>query len=447
MSSNQQVAEPQKRKFGWLLLAILVLGALARLGGAVWWETRIADGERFFFGDSLSYEVLARHLAHGEDFVYGDAQVARTPGYPLLLTPMYWLADEPPTLVLRMVGVVCGTLAIALAAWIARMLFDPLAAVLAAVLVAFYPGAIAMSVFILSEAPFAPLMLLNLGWLIVSLRAEDSPRRIQFAALSGLAFGLAILMRPSWLMFPLFAAPIGLLFYEHRKQQLQAYVTAAVVAAAVLMPWWVRNYVVIGKFVPTTLQVGASLYDGISPMATGASDMSYVPEFKQDLAAEEAERQGPLSGTFESRLDDRMKQAAIDWATQNPGQVIALAGIKFWRYWTPFGNDAEVIGKMGLVTALGYLPIVVTGLLATVLFARRGWVYLMLAFPIFYFCCLHLVFVSSIRYRQPPMLALAILSAGLLAAWWRCVRQPSETNSPAESRKPAFTGRPDSDKI
>lgn len=433
MSSNQQVAEPQKRDFGWLLLAIIVLGALVRLGTAVWWESRIPEGGRFFFGDSLSYEVLAQHLAKGEDYIYGDAQVARTPGYPLLLAPAYWFADQPPTLALRLIGIACGTLSIWLAAWIARMLFDPVAGVLAAVLVAFYPGAIAMSVFILSEAPFVPLMLLNLGWLIVALRAEESPRRAKFAALSGLAFGLAILVRPSWLMFPLFAAPIGLLFYENRKQQLLAYGTAAIVAAAMLMPWWVRNYVVIGKFVPTTLQVGASLYDGISPMATGASDMSYVPKFKHDLAAEEANQEGPLPGTFESRLDDRMKQAAIDWAKQNPDKVIQLAGIKFWRYWNPLGNDPKVIGKMDIVTALGYLPILITGLLATVLYARRMWIYFLLALPIFYFCCLHMVFVSSIRYRQPPMLVLAILSAGLLAGWWRSYQQRSSGSSVAEN--------------
>lgn len=433
MSSNQQVAEPQKREFGWLLLAILVIGLLIRLAAAVWWETRIAEGERFFFGDSLSYEVLARQIAHGKDFVYGDTYIARTPGYPLLLAPFYWLSDEPPTLLLRLVGILCGTLTIGLAAWLGRMLYGPTAGVIAAGLVTFYPGAIAMSVFVLSEAPFAPLMLLNLGWLIVALRSDRTGRTLQFAALSGMAFGLAILMRPSWLMFPFFAAPIGLIFYADRQRQLLSYAVAAVVAVAVLMPWWVRNYVVAGKFVPTTLQVGASLYDGISPMATGASDMRYVPQFREELLAEEAETEAALPGIFESRLDDKMKQAAIDWARQNPAKVLKLAMVKFWRYWTPLGNNAEVSGKMGVVTALGYLPIVLAGLLAVVLSARRMWVTMLLALPIFYFCCLHMVFVSSIRYRQPPMLALAVLSAGLLVAFWQKYANRDVRNRSAEN--------------
>lgn len=417
MSNVQQVANPQSRTIAWLILMIMVVGLLIRLGAAVWWESRLPAGERFMFGDSLGYEILARHLSKGEDFAYGTAYVTRTPGYSLLLAPFYWIADEPPTMALRLVGIVCGTLAIGVAAWIARMLFGGVAAVIAAALVALYPGGIAMSVFLLSEAPFAPLMLLNLGWMIVALRAETTSRRLTFAALSGLAFGVAILVRPSWLMFPFFAAPIGLVFYEARQRQFVIYAVAAFVAVVVMMPWWVRNYMVIGQFVPTTLQVGASLYDGISPMATGGSDMSFVEDFEQQLQVIEAEAEGPLPGTHESRRDAMMKQAAIDWALKNPGQVARLAIVKFWRYWMPGTTNQSMSGKASVVIAVGYLPLVVTGLIAAFRDARRKWTYFLLALPMLYFCCLHMVFVSSIRYRQPPMLALAILSAGLLANW------------------------------
>lgn len=209
------------------------------------------------------------------------------------------------------------------------------------------------------------------------------------------------------------------MFYEARKQQLSIYLTAALAAAVVMSPWWARNYLVVGQFVPTTLQVGASLYDGISPIATGASDMRFVDDFEQQLQKIEAEASEPLPGTHESRRDAMMKQAAIDWARQNPVQVMRLAVIKCWRYWSPLMSNEAVSGKMTLVVAAGYLPIVVTGLLATFLYARRIWIYFLLALPIFYFCLLHMIFVSSIRYRQPPMLALAILSAGLVAGWLR----------------------------
>jgi hypothetical protein len=43
--------------------------------------------------------------------------------------------------------------------------------------------------------------------------------------------------------------------------------------------------------------------------------------------------------------------------------------------------------------------------------------YLLCLIPAVYFTCLHVVFVSSIRYRQPAMLPLIVLAAGVLAQW------------------------------
>jgi hypothetical protein len=53
-----------------------------------------------------------------------------------------------------------------------------------------------------------------------------------------------------------------------------------------------------------------SLYDGISPTATGASDMRFVDVFVQKLQQEEAEADHPLPGTFESRLNRRLRDEA-----------------------------------------------------------------------------------------------------------------------------------------
>ncbi len=111
----------------------------------------------------------------------------RTPG-----PPCFWPGPEAALL---------GTLAVLALWWLARLLFDDRTAMLAAVLATFYPGAIVLGVLILSEAPFCPLMLLQLAFWTLAWKTPQPGRRAIFAIFAGLAAGAATLMRPSWLLF------------------------------------------------------------------------------------------------------------------------------------------------------------------------------------------------------------------------------------------------------
>jgi hypothetical protein len=180
-----------------------------------------------------------------------------------------------------------------------------------------------------------------------------------------------------------------------------------------MSPWWWRNYQLTGRFVPTTLQVGASLYDGLHPNATGGSEMSFVKTFLAEQRAIDAASSTPLSNSFEERLNDRMFQAALQWAQTHPQRVLELAAIKFWRMWTPWPNASDVGGFWPkLALALGYLPVmcVLIANLPALWKQERHWH--LLLWPAIYFTLLHGVFVGSVRYRQPAMLPLMILAAG-----------------------------------
>lgn len=402
------------------LLVILAIALGLRLAAGWWWQSRL--DEPFAMGDSHGYWTMARNVAHGELHYGGpDSRVFRAPGYPVLLSPIFLLAgDEPRVFWARVLSAVLDTLSVAAVAWLAWMLFNSQAAIVAAAMAAVYPGSIAVGVMVLSEAPFCPFMLLNLGlWIAAWEHWDSGPRRSTWlAVLAGMAAGAATLMRPSWLLFLPFAVLLGLVFSPARRRHFAIGGLMFVGLVLAMTPWWVRNARVTGHFVPTTLQVGASLYDGISPTATGASEMSFVPRFEAEERAREAADPSVRSEPFEYRLDRRMRDAAVDWAAQHPGRVIELAAIKFFRMWNVWPNEPSMSSPpVRLVVLLTYVPILVLGLLGAVRTLRLGWPYILCWLPAVYFTLLHVVFVSSIRYRQPAMLGLMVLAAGVVSQW------------------------------
>lgn len=446
------------RRPTWSLLALLVVAFSLRLAAGWWWQSRLPDGERFRFGDSQSYWVLGQCLVHGEPYEYGaDNRVFRTPGYPALLAALFYTlgTDNPPVMWARGLSALCGTLAVGGVVWLAAQWFGWRGGMAAGWIAAIHPEAIALGTFVLSEAPFCPLMLLQLNaWQAAATAntrvAPPCPAWL-WGAVAGVAAGLATLMRPSWLLFtPL--AMLGVLVgiaWRSRprpsenataRQSLTAAnsrptwrwtaplpIALATVAglALTLAPWWYRNYVVTGEFVLTTLQVGASLYDGMSPQATGASDMQFVGPAIERLRSLDAQATVPPTACFEVRLDRYLRDESLEWARAHPRAVLQLVGTKLSRMWNIWPNAQEMGGRAGRwLVMLGFVPLVL--LTGCGLYRRWGtcgmaW----LAFlPAVYFTLLHVIFVSSIRYRQPALLPLIAWSVGGFVAQYFAAEWP-----------------------
>ncbi|MDY0166978.1 MAG: glycosyltransferase family 39 protein [Thermoguttaceae bacterium] len=441
-------------RHAWKQVGCVLLVALAvRLGAAALWH-HWAEG-RFFFGDSESYWQLGRAIARCDDYRFApdglDARVFRTPGYPLLLAPLFLIGgDEPPLFWARIQGAVVGTLVVGAACCLAWKLFGRWAGLAAGLAAAVYPGAVATSPMVLTETPFSLLMVLQLCAWCAAWRGTSGTRAVWLGLATGAAAGAAVLVRPSWLLFTpgvvalVWAAQcLGLgrksgsgrvksTVPGERSRWNEPAVGMAVLAAmlVVLAPWWIRNWRVTGYFVPTTLQVGASLYDGISPQATGASDMVFVEGFVDEERRRDAD---PVP--FEVRLDRRMRREAVEWAKQHPGRVAHLAAVKFVRMWNVWPNEPQLSSwPVRLIVAGTYVPIMVLALAGAWRTFRLGWPYVLCWLPAVYFTLLHMVFVSSIRYREPAMLALIVLAAG---AVFPCTTEPQPEQ---EARKPFSSG-------
>jgi Dolichyl-phosphate-mannose-protein mannosyltransferase len=450
---------------------VVLLAFAIRLAAAFQWQ-QVADreGKLFRFGDSESYWVLASKLAAGKPYDYcGEtSRIFRTPLYPLFLAPTTYLGDRPGILLARMAGVIAGIFCVALIAITAQQLGGRLSGICAGLLAAVYPGAIGMSVFVLSEAIFCPLMLLS----IVCWTKRDDHR--WFAYLSGLACGLACLARPSFFLWPVWLAFFCLWialrasrdmppsshslsgnngssfsaripsFFQAILPLSNSLLAFAMGMVVIMSPWWYRNYTITHRFVPTTLQVGASLYDGLHSGASGGSDegMAFVIPFAEQLKLEESElidrdkasKTPPSADTFEWKLNQRLFYAAIDWATQNRSDACRLALIKFVKMWSPWPTAKEVGGMAVRISeSVAYIVIIVCAGIGLFVACKRREAVWLYALPTFYFAALHLVFASSVRYRQPAILVLCVV-AGIGAAWMleRIARQRrlSKTGKP-----------------
>lgn len=441
-----------ERRFVTATVLVLLLAFATRATAAYWWNSR--HDETFPLGDTDSYWRLAGAIADGEPYQYGgpNGKVFRAPGYPVLLAGWFQVAGRSPQAA-RYLGAFLGTLGVGAVMLLARQWGSRLGTLWAGLLAALYPGAISTSVLLLSESPFVPLMLFQL-YLWTWARRTGGLTSNRWAMGTGFVGALACLVRPSWLLF----APFAVVFFvlatlikmrlrpsgpvESRRDDLwrdehwrddpwRDVRVAFVVVIAIcmgMMPWWIRNCLAVGKFVPTTLQVGPSLYDAWNPRATGGSDMWFSAS-ENERAAELCGEDGrlPDGQLMEVYLDKRLKRLAITWVSEHPSAAFQL-GVRRWGIlWNPWPRGNVLSGgwaRHGI--ALGFLT--VAGAIGWAVRKRSTWEnpLELLWLPAVYFTLIHTVFVSSIRYRQPAVLAALALVAGI----WISSRPNSTAEDP-----------------
>src|SRR5207245_5095620 len=116
-----------------------------------------------------------------------------------------------------------------------------------------------------------PLMLLaQWGRATLWTRAGEAPTRpkaeLGWALLVGATSGAAVLTRPSWSLYVPAALFVWIVAEGRDRARRPAMLRGAALIVlgllVVMAPWWVRNWRIYSKFVPTALWMGASLYDG-----------------------------------------------------------------------------------------------------------------------------------------------------------------------------------------
>ncbi|WP_437228347.1 ArnT family glycosyltransferase [Planctomicrobium sp. SH661] len=442
-----------------ILVAALVLRLIAACGLQYlldyrWHRTFLIEG------DAEGYWMLAQRIAAGEDYsVYTPPRyVLRMPGFPALLAISIKLFG-PSLFAARLFLAGVGTLACWQLYRLGKQVFSARVGLIAAALAAVSPVLIVFTETILSETAFAVTLLWSLlagHQLHRQLSGDQRPsvgRILWLAVQTGIAIAAGVMMRPSWLL----AAPtVAVLLILTVPNRVRAAWAGGLIIASMylaLLPWGIRNAQVTGHFTFTTFWAGPSLYDGLNPEATGDSDMRFF------------DRDNLMQSMSEYEVDQHYRKAARKYALEHPRHVLELAVAKGIRYWSPWPNAAQFSQWWArLIVGAFFVPVLLLAIWGSLClfgcsregrpavvssresldqsrktaeiggpetasgsrlstpdllhFQKEGgglgaaiWSMAILAGPILYFAVIHLVFVSSLRYRLPAEYPLLVLSA------------------------------------
>lgn len=344
--------------------------------------------------DALHWHMMAMNFLDGKGLIISDQLRAyRTPLPGLYFAAIYTVVGIS-TLAVQAVNTLLGVITVGLAYDLVRRSFSGDAAIPAALLVAFWPTGLLYTPQLLSETLFVFLLMLAL-WLAWVFRTWAAI----WLSLVGLVLGAATLTRQTGLII---AGAVGGWalwdgsFGEVRLKLLRPVMILFFLMIAIL-PWTVRNYLLIGKFIPLTSEGGSSLWIANNPMAdgTGAEKVKDMPTIR---ALPEVER----GAAYQS--------LAVQFIRENPAQFVRLSLRRLLYFWH-LGYHGEGLAEIGFL--LVYLPMLALACVGV----WRGWevnraaALLLLTVPAA-LTLVHMFFLPVGRYRLPAEM-VACLFAGL----------------------------------
>jgi len=111
---------------------------------------------------------------------------------------------------------------------------------------------------------FYTTVLVSALWIaLANVYAEKNKRNL---TLLGISLGIGLWFREIFLVYCFFV----LLFLLARKSSWKECLRVLLIAAVLIAPWTIRNYLVTGKFIPVCNQLGSNIWEGWNPDSVGA---------------------------------------------------------------------------------------------------------------------------------------------------------------------------------
>ncbi|MBI3270609.1 MAG: glycosyltransferase family 39 protein [Planctomycetes bacterium] len=272
--------------------------------------------------DSCVYDTLATNLLRGYGFGLEPPDASYVPLFPLYVAAVYFFFGHS-YLALAVANAVVSSLGCVFTYLLGRDLVSRRVGALAALLAIGGWRALQFVPRILTETPTLTLATFAAWWL-VRTRRQPTPRR---QAVLGALSGLLLLLRAQMLGFVAVAGLLAAAAEAGWRRRLRALVLGACAAALVLSPWWVRNWLVLGDFVPLSRQAGGYLAATVLP---GSRDG--LPHLPGDPNTTEAallrEADSRLEGLSESERAQLGYQRLAAFVREQPLLYLKFIGFR-----------------------------------------------------------------------------------------------------------------------
>jgi 4-amino-4-deoxy-L-arabinose transferase-like glycosyltransferase len=373
------------------------------------------------------YDQLAENLAAGNGYRFypeTSKTLMREPGYPLVLAAIL-LAVGKSFAAVKAVNMALALVTAWLMMDIARRVTNNQALILAPpLLFLFHPGTLVAENRGGVEILFTFLIVLFMAALY---RAMES-RNWWFYAASGAALGLAVQVKSTPILFPLFLL-VYLLIVERKEKLANCSRIALIVIAmfAVLSPWIVRNYSLTGRIIPTASVFGVSAQAG-QYICTHRTENKPFWLLDREAALERG-RLAREAGyhmktddfyyqTFYSTSDELsfssyLSKRVFDEYRSSPLLCLKCMGSNLFYFWSEGKTEESTVAN-----SLVQLPYIILGIAGIVLSLRNGQFKVIgpLVLFIAYVMSVHVPILAQARYSIPLIPFVSILAGVALAA-------------------------------
>ena len=289
-------------------LAAFALALMLRVAWVLW-----VDRTEFVLNDTLMYHTNAQSIVAGGGFrpPWGGVSAQWPPGYSLVLAGVYAVAGVRPQAG-EVLNAVVGAVGVVLLMMLVERIVNRRTAIVAGVALAVMPGPIMWTDVLVSETLFTTMFI---GLFVLLAYAEPTPG---WLVSIGLLIGLGANVRGEAMVWGLL--PIVFFWPTSTRPELVKRVgLIAVVAIATLLPWTIRNVVVMDAFLPTGTNASHTLWAGHNPAATGGQ--VYPPPGYEDQFSSE-------SPARELQSSKALRSEAIDFMFSNPLRELELVPLK-----------------------------------------------------------------------------------------------------------------------